>query len=59
MLSLGLNATAAEARWNKLFGSSDTRKDQVDACNDRGETLGKAGSDSRQSPTVVCRVVFV
>lgn len=33
---------SAEARWNKMMSSGDVRKDQVDACNERGEPVGKA-----------------
>lgn len=47
LLQPGLNAAAAEASWNKLFGSADIRKDQVDACGEDGRPLGKARQNDK------------
>lgn len=36
-----VNTDTAEQQWNKLFVSPNMRKDQVEACSERGESIGK------------------
>lgn len=44
MRASGLNETAAQKKWQDLFTSPMTRKDQVDAVSEDGTNIGKVQS---------------
>ena len=46
--SSGRNSKAADAKWKEMYADPKVRRDQVDAVNSDGESIGKARSNAKK-----------